>query len=232
MAKNFYGSTTAELVQWGNLAVEQLTTEAGVYHIAPETVAEFVDRFEVFAAAVKEAAEPGTRTPVAIEARRSAEARFLEVARFVVASINTNPLVDGQQRVAIGLVLRKKRTKRHVPESAPGITILNRDGNRVTIRLRDRDRVDTRAVPATADGATIFTFVGETPPLDVAQWVCDGNIGRPKVEISFPAELPIGTPVWITARWYNSHGAGPVAQPVKTVLVGGMVEFRPLTLAA
>jgi len=169
---------------------------------------------------------------VPLSGSKAAAEFFLELARYVVASINTNPLVDDQQRMTLGLSLRKKRAKRHVPESAPGVSVLSRDGTRVTYRLHNRDTSGSRARPATSDGATIFTFVGEQPPADLRNWTGNGNVGRPKFEVTFPVDLPPGTAVWLCARWYNVHGAGPVSSPMQTFIAGGGLVFLPQVLAA
>jgi hypothetical protein len=100
--------------------------------------------------------------------------------------------------------------------------IVDREGTRVTVQLINKlGGTGPKGRPRQADGAVLYTHVGAEPPTDASGWTYAGTHTRTRIELAFPLHLPPGTPVCITAQWFNAHGNGPPASPITTVLVGG-----------
>ena len=71
-------------------------------------------------------------------------------------------------------------------------------------------------------GASVFSFVGATPPVGVFGWNFEGNTGRTIIDAQFAGTLAPGTVVWLTAFWYNPRAeSGPGCSPVSAILAGG-----------
>lgn len=173
--------------------------------------------------AYETAIEPTTRTKVAVEAKNIARAALRASARNLASLIDGTPTVTDDQKIALGIHVRDTNpTPTPVPDSAPQLAIVNTTGNVIQVRLSSIE-VGKRGKPSKVRGATVYTFVGENPPVDNVGWQFFGNSGRVNFEIEFSANLPAGTTVWITAGWYNPRGAlGPLCAPVKAMLLGGV----------
>ncbi|HQY87719.1 MAG TPA: hypothetical protein PK402_03610, partial [Tepidisphaeraceae bacterium] len=130
--------------------------------------------------------------------------------------------VTPEQKIALGLNPRTNTPSPiPVPDSPPQLAIVKTTGNVIQVRLSSIE-VGKRGKVEFAKGATVYTFVGENPPVDNEGWQYFGNTGRVNCEIEFSASLAAGTTVWITAGWYNPRGLlGPLCQPVKAMLLGG-----------
>jgi hypothetical protein len=80
----------------------------------------------------------------------------------------------------------------------------------------------TRGKPAGVQGASVFSYVGATPPVEVTGWTFQGNTTLTTIDVTFASTLPPGTVVWFTAFWYNPRAkAGPGCSPVSAILAGG-----------
>ena len=108
------------------------------------------------------------------------------------------------------------------PAMKPGISILKRDENIVSIQLFDPADPNTRARPLGVSGAAIFSFVGEEAPNTEVGWKFQGNTTRMRIDVAFPASVTPGSKVWLTAFFFNPRAmSGPAATPVSTYLPGG-----------
>ncbi len=68
-------------------------------------------------------------------------------------------------------------------------------------------------------GATIFSYVGATPPTDASAYKFEGNTALTTFDVTFPDTVVPGSAVWITAMWFNTRAqSGPAAQPVQATV--------------
>jgi hypothetical protein len=69
--------------------------------------------------------------------------------------------------------------------------------------------------------ALIFTYAGETAPMDTNLWTFVSTTTSRTVTIPFPPSTT-GDKVWITAMWANAKSeTGPAAEPVSVNLPAG-----------
>ena len=65
--------------------------------------------------------------------------------------------------------------------------------------------------------ATLYTFVGQTPPASLDDWRVAFTKSKATFKYTFDASIPAGTKVWFTAHWNTRTGKpGPAAAPVWT----------------
>ena len=110
------------------------------------------------------ATDPATRTPVAVaakdEARRVAETTVRPFAQL----INANPAVTDQQRVSLGLTVRKTTpTPTPPPASAPVIEFRASQFGYAKLGYTDSANPDGKAKPAGSIGVQVFADDSETP---------------------------------------------------------------------
>ena len=180
----------------------------------------FQDAMNLFTAKYNLAVDPGTRSPAAIVARNSARTVVTSQAKNLVAIINSTPNVSPEQKTQLGIPVRKKPARRPVPTAQMFIEITRRNGTDVDLRLHTGDSAK-RGLPADVTAAALYTFVGPVAPTDPAEWVSRGFVTKSTTTLDFDAQLPAGTPVWITGLYMNARGGGPTATPVGTYLAGG-----------
>lgn len=137
--------------------------------------------------------------------------------------MQANPSVTGQQKSSLGLTVRDvEPTPINPPADAPTLDVLSAVGRSVKVRLHDSANPTRRGKPAGVAGASLFTCVGATPPADISGWTFQGNTSRTTADVQFPAEVPAGATVWLTAFWFNPRAQnGPTCAPVSTNLPGG-----------
>ena len=66
----------------------------------------------------------------------------------------------------------------------------------------------------------MFSSVGPAPlPAGDAGWRWEGQTGRNKASVEFPASVPAASKVWFCALYYNAKGEnGPACSPVSCYL--------------
>ncbi len=80
-----------------------------------------------------------------------------------------------------------------------------------------------RARPEGVDGASVWTYVGATPPADTSAWMFQTNTSKMTLDITFDAAVPNGATVWFTAFWIGSRlESGPASNPVSANIPGGL----------
>ena len=91
----------------------------------------------------------------------------------------------------------------------------------------------TRGKPHGVSGAMVFSSVGEEPPTSVGDWRFETLVSKSKFDLQFPATLPPGTRIWLTAMWLSHRKqTGQPSAPVGTNLQGGGVSVSGMRIAA
>lgn len=223
MASNdFIPAREADLVTWSINFDTKITATPTDYGLTALQATAYAAVHDAFIAAYNMANDPTTRSPVNITAKNTAKAALIDEARELARIVQATPGVTPAQKEGLGLNPRTNGPSPvPVPEEAPTLDVVVREGTMVRIKLHDGSG-SRRGKPAGVAGASVFSFVGATPPVEVSDWKFEGNTTRTVVELNFAAELPPGTIVWMTAFWYNPRGmSGPGCTPVSAILAGG-----------
>ena len=212
-------TTDLALKEWATTASTLLAAEFAAYGVTTLQAQEFSELSADYANKLTAAKTPESRTPLALNARDEAKAALLTYARALAKMIGGNPNVTNQQRLALGLHIPKPRTPQHAPTTEPSVDIKTVGATSVNFRVHGGDAL-VRRLPAGVMGLTVWTFIGDVPPLEYIEWQCQGPYTRPTVSLDFDAQLPEGGRVWIAACWFNRHGSGPMSMPVDVRLAG------------
>lgn len=179
------------------------------------------------------ACDPGVRNRSAVLQKNQSRTNLKASARLLTTLVEGQATVSDAQKAQLGINVRKPPVPSPVPATAPFIEIESVSGFTVKVRLRAAGTGTKRGKPAGVSGASFFSFAGENPPTDVAQWKFEGNTGRTQFDVQFPNTLARGTVVWFTALWFNGAKLpGPMTPPVSTVLQGGTVTLTAERQAA
>jgi hypothetical protein len=171
------------------------------------------------------ACAPEVRNKAATATKNAARDALKLVAEQTASLVNGTASVTDAMKVEAGIPPRAAPTRNPVPGFAPMLGVKSVRGWTVKIELIDA-ATGKRARPPFTSGASVFSHVGETAPVDVNQWTFEGNCGRTTVDVVFDSSLPAGTKVWLCAFWFNGRKqSGPACAPVSTNLQAGSVSM-------
>lgn len=194
------------------------------YGLTAEQATAYTTAQGAFLQAYQLANNPATRSPSNIETKDDAKAALIAETRKLVNIVQAYPGTTDTMRVDLGITVRDyDPTPVPVPGTSPTIDILSVDAWTVKLRLHNGDST-SRAKPAGVKGASLFSYVGGTPPVSVDDWKFEGSVTTTLTQVVFPDTVTPGTVVWITAFWFNPTAqSGPAATPVSTrINYGGM----------
>ena len=137
-----------------------------------------------------------------------------------------SPVMTNEKRVELGITVPSPEpTPVPVPTTQPRITFLPSSGLKVNLKVNDVDETK-RGKPPEVAAALIYTFVGESAPLDITQWQFQGASSGVVHDVTFPLDTPSGSTAWFTAVWVNRRmQPGPASQPVSINIAGGGVSM-------
>ncbi len=178
-----------------------------------------------FQSAYAASSNADTRTRGKILAKNDARDLLVIAARQLVAVIQAYPATTDEQRVELGLRVRKDgRTPVPAPTVSPAISTAAGPGRTVVVTIQD-PADERRARPRGAASTTVLSHIGPTPPASIAAWAYQASVSRRTVTLPFDAALPPGTCVWVTAFYQNARGeAGPASTPTCEYLGGAGVS--------
>jgi hypothetical protein len=171
-------------------------------------------------------AHGSNRGPVATQTKNTAKRALIADARGLVRIIQAFPGTTDTMRVQLQVnVPDEEPTPIPPPSTAPILSIVRTVNRVVTVRLRDSEDTDRRGKPHGVSGASIFVFIGETPPADPLQWSFLLNTSLTDLDIPFASTVPGGSTVWLAAFWFNPRKqSGPASTAVSTVIADGMAK--------
>ncbi len=225
MGRSFFTGTDAELYEGSNNFNGQVNDSPQAFGLTVQQTSAYAALNAAYAAAYVAARNPETRTQGRVAAKNAAREPLRSAASDLAKIIDGTPSVSAEQRINLGLAVRRAPSPVPPPKSAPDVDVLGVSGRTAKVRLRSVGNGRGRAPGAT--GASVLVYVGPTPPSDPSLWTFNGTTGKTVVDVSFDPDVPAGATVWFTACWLGTRmQAGPMANPVSANLPGG------LTLAA
>lgn len=177
-----------------------------------------------FATAYELSLSPVTRTPFGVTTVHDLRFELTAMTRNLVDRCQCAPNMTDAKRRALGITIRKTRTRNPVPRTFPVIDFRSQRLTTVEIALRDSAQREGRPrKPAGVHGAILYTFLGQQPPTSMSDWTVWGTTTRAINEISMPDSTPFGATLWIAAAWMNARlEQGPMSDPASIRLGGGV----------
>jgi len=219
----------ADLLQWSTNFDTRINAGALNYGLTVPQAAAYTVLHDAFAAAYATANEPITRTPAAITTKNTAKNALIRGVggiRELAAIVQAFPGTTDTERVELGLNVRDTEpTPIPPPSVAPGLSVSLVTGRTVKVRVFDALVPSSRSKPEGVLGASVYSYVGETAPVDIDSWKYEGSTTRTTIDVEFPATVANGSRVWLTAYWTNPRlESGPPCQPVSTNIAGGLAQ--------
>lgn len=162
----------------------------------------------------------GTRSQSAVIVKDEAKFLMVKKLRELARIVQAFPGTTNEQRSLLGLTVPCIPQSNPAPGSVPQFIVAGVYGNSVRVKLRDSTN-PSRLRPDFAKSASVFSYVGTTPPTGAEGWFYQGGTTRNTFDIVFDSELPMGTKVFLCAFWKNERDmSGPTCQPVEVTLLG------------
>jgi hypothetical protein len=228
MAKDWIPRRNGAFLMQARVFSQKIFDDPSRYGIDPADAARLVADFADFDAKYRAALEPLTRTTLGVIARDAARKTLSDRMRALGAQIRANRAVNFERRFELLMTVngRAEPAPQHPPESRPVLTIVSVIDDRLTLSLKNSGS-SGRGVPRHYSGAQIFLLPGlfYGAPRDVTQWRLAGVTSKARTTIELPYLKP-GSALSLSARWYNTHGAGPSSTAAYTYV--GEILKTPL----
>src|SRR4051812_19333910 len=151
------------------------------------------------------ACDPAVRNKTAVVAKNSARTALKNAATLLANKVYAGASVTAAQKTELGIPPKQSPSPIPAPISAPVIEFISSMGETIQIRLKAAGGAGRGKLPGTM-GASVFSFVGTTPPAEISGWKFEGNVGRvEKINLTFPGTVAAGAKVWLTAFWFNGR---------------------------
>lgn len=227
MAQDWLSKTNMGLLNWGLVFKNVTTAGPSDFGLEPSQCTAFGLLYDDYAAKLALSTAPETRTRGSVIATQDAKRALIQEARRLVRIVQAYPELTNQQRADISIPIRDSEpTVLNPPGTAPAVTVSEVVGRLVRLRVRDAAEPDSRAIPANADGADLYSFVGESPvAFGDPGWTYEGRTTRTITNVVLPNSVPGGVKVWFAAHWVNRRGRGPTCMPVSTYLQAGPADM-------
>jgi hypothetical protein len=222
---DFIPPRESELVTWSTNLNTKINAGPTLYGLSVGQATAYGVLHSDFLTRYQTANNPDTRSPSNIIAKDTSKTALIANARMLAAIVQAFPAITDEQLSDLGLTVPAvEPSPINPPADAPGLDIVSAVVRTVKIRLHDSANPTRRGKPAGVAGASVFSFVGATPPAEIVGWKFEGNTTKTTVEVEFASSVASGATVWVCAFWFNPRAqSGPACNPVSTNLPGGAV---------
>jgi len=223
---NYLPTREPNLVAWSNNFSTLISATPTAFGLVAAQATAYAALNTAFVTAYNTIKNNTTRSPANIITKNLAKKNLIASARSLAGIVQKYPSITNAQRSELGLTVPSTPTPIPAPSSAPALEIGTVTGYTVNIKLHDSTSGSKRGKPVGVSGASVFSYVGATPPTDIAAWKFEGNTSKTAVVVSFATTLAAGAQVWLTAFWFNPRKqSGPACAPVSTNVQGGSVSM-------
>lgn len=216
--------TDSGLLAWSQNFLNLITATPTAYNLVAGDATAYLAVHTAYSTALANC-DPGLRSAQNVITKNAARTTLKNSATLLANKVYSGASVTDAQKTALGIPPRRAATPIPPPSTAPVIEVLSVSGWTVKLKLKAVGGTPRRGKPAGVSGASVFTYVGATPPDDIPSWKFEGNTGRSNITVEFPSTLAAGTKVWMTAFWFNGRKqSGPACAPVATYVQYGAIS--------
>jgi hypothetical protein len=189
-----------------------LTASPTTYGLTPTDATAVAAQNTSYQAAYTAASDPTTRTSVTVAAQSAARTAAEAVVRPLAVSISLNSGVTDDDKVAIGVTVRKMvPTPVPPPLTFPTLSLVAGAHLQHTLTYRDSATPTSKAKPPGVTGIEIWRSVGAVPSTDPSQATFYTRWTKaPNVSTFDPPDVGKVCTYW--ARWVTQGGPGGAQQ--------------------
>lgn len=216
----------APLAEWSTNFNDLGSAHPLDFNLTAPQMTQYGTLHDLYIDAYNAAKADGSKSKALVQDKSDKKKNLLDFARQLYGFVQSSRTVTNENKVLIGVKVRDRiPSPSPAPALAPMVKVKSVIGRQVRCTLSDATASSKRRRPVNAEGATILSFVGATPPpTDDPMWKLEGQTGKTTFVIQFPNTVAPGTACWVTAMWYNARGEySPASEPMQTYLQVGPV---------
>jgi hypothetical protein len=212
---DYIPTTDAGKLAWLKNFAGVIAAKPSVYQLSPGDAATIQAAVDEYEAALGDANDPSTRTPVNIALKDSARNSAVQLCRQYASVIKVNAGISDASKIALGTrPVNNGRTPIHVPASSPLLNILAATPGAQTLLYADANAPKKAAKPFGATQIQIFVAVGTSPITDPDDAEFYGAFTKNPIGVGFGPDDD-GKVATYFARWASRRGdTGPWSLPV------------------
>lgn len=212
MASSYIPSTDSGFNDWLINFATLIAASPTTYGLVSGDATAITAQKVAYSAALTAATDPSTRTPSAIAGKDAAKATALAVVRPYAVSISLNPGVDDEDKVAVGVTVRKLvPTPIPTPTAVPQVSFVGAVPLVTTLKVVNAATPDSKAKPFGSIGVQVFASVGTVAATDPGQLKFVGVFTKIPLSLSFTS-LEQGKVCTVAARYSTRGGSGGAAK--------------------
>jgi hypothetical protein len=207
-------TTDNGILNWSNTFYDVANPSPTSVGLTAAQLTSFNSLLGIYQAALTAWNNDPQRSKSLTEAKLISKNNLISSARQLYNIVAAFPGSTDQQKVDLGVNVRKHPTPKPGPQDAPELRVKKVYGRQFRIEVRDV-LTHKRAKPFGCAGYTLYSFTGTTPPPSTEGWVCEGNVTTADRVVLLPDDIAPGSRVYFTANWYGTRGeVGPGCTPV------------------
>ena len=204
MPRDFLPSENGELLTWATSFSDKISASPTDFGLVAGQATAFASLLSTYSSAYAVSEDPATRTRVTISLRNEAKVPLKAMARDLARIINAFPTITNAQRLELGLNPRSGTISPiNPPTEPPVLEVTGATGRILHVRLHAMDS-SRRGKPEGVAGATLMSYVGNSPSADLSAWKFEGSTTRTSFDVEFPPTIPAGSQVFLAAFWFLS----------------------------
>jgi hypothetical protein len=225
MPRDWIPSKDAELLAFSSQFATKIAADPEDWSLTAANATALTAAQTAYATKYAAAVNPQTRGRSTCFAKDEAKKSLVALMRQVARQIQGSMTVTNQQREDIGLPVHDVEP---TPVGVPGqcaVEIVSVVGRTAKVRIFDPANSTRRGRPPGVAGMTVVSYVGDQKSENPADYTLQGVTSKSIIDVTFPASVPAGATVWISAYYFNAKcQAGAAAVPQSTNLQGGSLQ--------
>ncbi|MDR0368480.1 MAG: hypothetical protein LBH82_05000 [Bacteroidales bacterium] len=196
-----------EFHRWVNNFMNCLSEKQKQFHFPEEAFEELEEQCTDFNTKFMLSKDPGTRTPVAVQAKTSSRKLLEKSVRMAIKEyLFYNHFVSDEDRFGLGIPIHKTtRTPSPIAAESPDVDVDTSVLGRITVHFYERGHRHKKAKPAGQHAVEIVWNIRDTPPTRWDELLYSAvDTGSPHT-FSFENDQR-GKTVYFALRWENTRG--------------------------
>lgn len=217
---NYIPTRDADYNTWLNAFSSYLDGNYSALGITAPQAANMASLVTIWNAAFIAATAGSTRGPMTVQAKDTARANATLIARQIAVTVNQNPSVTEEQKVALGITVRKTtKTPIPPPTTSPILTFIAATPLQHTLRFADQLTPASRAMPFGSIALQLSVWISATPPVVGTPPTQSLTITKNPCAVDFPDGAQ-GKTAYYTGNWRTRKGdLGPDSSELSNVII-------------
>jgi hypothetical protein len=209
------------LVPWTQNFSALITASPTSYGLTAGDASAYATLSANYVTAYNAAIAGGTRGPMAVSTKNGAKAALISQARQLATIIQATPAVTDDQKVSLGLTVRKtNRTPVPAPTESPLLSFIGATPLQHTMRYAGQSTPSSRALPFGSLVCNVSVWVSATPPTSGTPPTMIVGATKNPFAVNFTTDQVGKTAYYSAVFTTRTQLDGPVSNSINALIVG------------